>query len=436
MGDRRAPLSRHRTGDRIRIEPRSLLLLGLVLIAVNWTSGSVEAAANTVDDTTAPGVDGRVTTHDGQGIAGITVDLFGQHDRGEQPSGYLSSTSTTADGTFELELPGAGCYRLAFIGPTSAGPLHDQDHSSGFCVADPTVGAEIDARLDVAAAGRIVGRVAFESGDGAGAVMVELFAAAGDGSRGSLIRSLTTRDDGSFRLEVGPGCYVIVIVPPGAQRVIESGRHGRHDLCIDADTELTSLRFTLEGDAPLASTSSTVELELFRLTNGLRVDPSGPLGRRKPLPPCVSDPFYGIDLDPDTGQPVPVAPLALSETTSNGMARSWAIEMARTGLFRHRPSSAQQQLFASLDLRVTAWGENIAWFDGYDVANTARVHFEGWRESETAHYCTLLAARFTHVGIGEYRVGDESWAVQNFHTIAPADGEPVDRDSAASTRRR
>ena len=164
------------------------------------------------------------------------------------------------------------------------------------------------------------------------------------------------------------------------------------------------------------STLSAIELEILRLTNQLRTDPSGPWRRRADLPPCVADPFYRIAIDPGTGLPEPAPPLEMSEITANALARSWAIEMALSGEFRHRSSSAQHDALTSLDLPVTAWGENIAWSSGYPPEDTAPIHFTGWRESETSHYCALITPRFTHVGIGELRMGDESWAVQNFYT--------------------
>ena len=164
------------------------------------------------------------------------------------------------------------------------------------------------------------------------------------------------------------------------------------------------------------STLSATELELLRLTNQLRADPGGPWRRQNDLPPCVADPFYQITIDPGTGLPEPAPPLEMSEITANALARSWAIEMALSGEFRHRSSSAQHEALTNLDLAVTAWGENIAWFSGYPPEDTAPIHFTGWRESETSHYCALITPRFTHVGIGELRMGDESWAVQNFYT--------------------
>jgi hypothetical protein len=372
-------------------------------------------------DTEAPTVSGLVTDGGGHGVGGEIIDLFGDDSDGDRGGGYVGSTTTTHDGSFTLELPDVGCYRLEFWSRAAASVTTSGRRSSRFCTdGDGNAhGLLFDSALGETPTGRIIGRVAYETGASAREVVVEFFMTAGDGSRGPLVRSLATRPDGSFRLDVTSGCYVVVVIAPGAERVSGSGRHGRRDVCIDAGVPSAPVRVTLEGDAPQTTSLSSIELEILRLTNELRADPGGPLRREKPLPSCVSDAFYRIGIDPETGQPASVPPLEMSETTSNGLARSWAIEMARTGRFRHRPSAAQQQIYASLDVPVTAWGENIAWFTGFSVADTARIHFEGWRESETGHFCTLVTGRFSHVGIGEFRVGDESWAVQNFHTIGP-----------------
>lgn len=425
-----------KVGDRALIARSPLLgfvvslLVATIVVAPEPQPVSAEPNTNDFTDDVAddssidepdgglPVAAGRVTNPAGEAVDGVIVDLFGASDRGTQPRGYVRSINTASDGEFAIELPKAGCYRLEFVHPLLGSNSSRTRRSTEFCTVGDTTSRRFDAVLEDAATGRIVGRVAYETGTAARAVVVELFSAGGDGSRGALIETSVTRRDGSFRLNVGPGCYVVVVVPPGAEQLLGSGRHGRHDVCMPEPASET-LRVTLAGDAPPDTSLSAIELEILRLTNLLRADPSGPLRRQKPPPSCIDDVYYEIVRDPIAGYPATVPPLAMSEMTSNGLARSWAIEMARSERFRHRPSATQQQLYASFDLDVTAWGENIAWFDGYGAEQTARIHFEGWRESETGHYCTMITPRFTHVGIGEYRVGGESWAVQNFYAVSP-----------------
>jgi uncharacterized protein YkwD len=160
---------------------------------------------------------------------------------------------------------------------------------------------------------------------------------------------------------------------------------------------------------------SPVELEIVELTNALRADPAGPLARHKPLPDCVANRYYDIAVDATTGQPEPVPPLALDPLVTTVLARTWADELRRSGRFEHRPSGEAHGLYGRLGQPVTAWGENIAWFEGLDPTQTALIHFEGWRESDAGHFCSLITGRFTTIGVGELTVGDQSWAVQNFY---------------------
>ncbi|MEZ5408939.1 MAG: CAP domain-containing protein [Acidimicrobiales bacterium] len=158
-----------------------------------------------------------------------------------------------------------------------------------------------------------------------------------------------------------------------------------------------------------------VEAEIVRLTNELRSNPAGALARREPLPSCVSDPFYAITISPDTGLPSAVPPLTVDDGVTLALARPWAATLQGTGRFEHRSSDEAHQLYGQLGLPVGAWGENIAWFTGFDITQAARIHFEGWRESDAGHYCALVSPRFTHLGVGAIEDGGQSWAVQNFY---------------------
>ncbi len=165
------------------------------------------------------------------------------------------------------------------------------------------------------------------------------------------------------------------------------------------------------ADGPL----TPVETEIVRLTNELRANPAGALARREPLPSCVTDPFYALTLSPDTELPEAVPPLTINDGVTLALSRPWAATMQSTGHFEHRSSEEAHELYDQLGLPVGAWGENIAWFTGFDLAQAARIHFEGWRESDAGHYCALVSPRFTHVGVGALEDGTQSWAVQNFY---------------------
>ncbi|MEL7157328.1 MAG: CAP domain-containing protein [Actinomycetota bacterium] len=177
------------------------------------------------------------------------------------------------------------------------------------------------------------------------------------------------------------------------------------------------------GAATTASTVATtspagmfaVELEILALTNQLRADPAGPLARRKPMPACVGNPFYGITIDGATGHPAAVPALTLHEGVSTQLARTWSVEMDQANNLAHRSNASASTIYSQLGIEWSATGENIAWFSGYPDAEAARIFFEGWRESDTGHYCALVAGAFTHIGVGYHKGAEKSWATQNFH---------------------
>lgn len=157
-----------------------------------------------------------------------------------------------------------------------------------------------------------------------------------------------------------------------------------------------------------------IEREILRLTNALRAEPAGALARNKPMPSCVNEDFYGISIG-GSGHPVPVVPLTLDEAVSVQLARAWSIEMDRTGDFRHRSNESASAVYDRLGIRWSATGENIAWFRGYPDDQAARIFFEGWRESDTGHYCAMVSPTYSHIGVGYYKGAESSWATQNFY---------------------
>jgi hypothetical protein len=281
-------------------------------------------------------------------------------------------------------------------------------------VAGSTVGG-IDAVLASTEQSQIRGQVTHENGARVAGAQVQLYAAAGDGSRGAFLRSTATDDAGWYSFDLPAACYIVVLVAPDGERFQSGATTDRRKLCIGEGAALTPVDGVLAGWARSPTALSAVELEMVRLTNELRANPAGPLARRAPLPSCVDDAFYRLSVDPATGHPTAAPPLTVDELVSVEMARVWSVEMERSAGFEHRASTSQEQTYDQLGVAVEAWGENIAWLAGFGRAAAARIHFEGWRESETGHYCAMLSPRFSHIGVGEHWSDDESWAVQNFY---------------------
>lgn len=314
----------------------------------------------------------------------------------------------------------------------------------------------------------LAGTVAHADGSPAAGVVVDLYRSLPNGARAHYLATTTSAPDGSYWFQAEPGCYRLVFTDPSQQPPVavarttgcdDDGASRRLDAVLPAGPEpadvLTS-RFGASatetwdaGDSarpgagrepapPKADEEPTglppagppgdsselgsrpdglsdIEWELYLLTNELRSEPAGRLRRQGERPDCLDDPYYVLEVDTRTGHPEPAPPLALDPVVSVEMARAWAAQMEGSGTFAHRPSTAQQQLYHQLGISALAWGENIAWSGGHTIPSVAMVHFEGWRESNSGHYCTLVSPRFSRIGIGEVHQNDESWAVQNFY---------------------
>jgi len=182
-----------------------------------------------------------------------------------------------------------------------------------------------------------------------------------------------------------------------------------------AEVTVATTTSTVAPTTPAQGSHNGVELEVFRLTNALRADPSGPLAREKPMPSCVSEEFYGIAIDQATGHPRAVPALTLDEAISVNLARDWSIKMNAADDFSHRPGSQAAAVYDQLGIVWSATGENIAWFRGFPDSEAATIFFEGWRESDTGHYCALVAGTFTHIGVGYHKGSTSSWGTQNFY---------------------
>jgi hypothetical protein len=362
-------------------------------------------------------VGGSVTTTAGEPAGQVIVDVFDATATGGR-AGFVSSTETDASGDYTVGLGAPGCYLLVFSAPpggTLAGGA--QYEQATFCVGEGDAVSDLGAVVASTGQVRLGGQVSFESGAGAAGVAVDLHAAAGDGSRGAFLASTTSDSGGGYRFDVAAACYAVVLTAPDGGAFVGGGATVQRKVCAGRDQRqvIASIDATLAGSAAPPTALSAIELELVRLTNELRAEPAGPLARRRQMPPCVEDSFYGISIDPATGHPEPSPPLSVDERVTVEMARAWAVEMQQRRGFSHRLSPSQQDVYDRLGIAVEAWGENIAWLAGFRPEETARIHFEGWRESDTGHYCTMMSARFAYVGVGEHRQGDESWAVQNFY---------------------
>lgn len=157
---------------------------------------------------------------------------------------------------------------------------------------------------------------------------------------------------------------------------------------------------------PATGGMTAVELEIARMTNELRTNPNGPLARKKSAPSCIKL---------DSNGKVPAVPaLTVSEPVAVNMSRPWSVDMNGRNTMDHRSQESATAIYTQLGISPRAFGENVAWFQGYGDAQAAQVLFEGWRESD-GHYCNMMSAGYTSFGVGVYKGSSRTWATQNFY---------------------
>ena len=173
----------------------------------------------------------------------------------------------------------------------------------------------------------------------------------------------------------------------------------------------TTVKQTTTTQKQSPTTNNTpVELEIAKLVNEFRQNPSGRLARKGPPPSSCSN-LSGLQ------------PFIIDKNASKHLSRDWSQKMASTNAMSHRPLKEQQNILSSLGISFRTWGENVGWHSGYrnlaegNVDNfVALKFFEGWRDSDS-HFCNLVNRDFTHIAVGHvYDTGtNKDWATQNFY---------------------
>lgn len=381
--------------------------------------GRAERKLDAVIATIAASASGHVHDLGGRPVAMVAVDLFDVAETGGSAR-YLSSASTDQQGRYDIAVPRPGCYRLRLTASDgvafSPGGRHVLDLT--FCAEADDEVTGLDAEVAAATRTSVAGRAVDVGTAAVVEVAVGLQVMTGDGTTGSLIAESDTGPSGWFELDVEPGCYVADLEAPEGRGFVAGGRRERRAGCVAHNDRLELVDGVLSGNDDRAPAAlSATEWEIVRLSNELRAHPGGPLARQGPLPECVADPYYAITLDPTGLRPEPTEPLAVDLGTSAALARTWAAELPGMRGLNHRSDPSQIEIYDRLGLDVDSWGENIAWASDVGSGQLARFHFESLRESTAGHYCALVTGRFTHIGIGELSIGDESWLVQNFYRV-------------------
>ncbi|MEM9562764.1 MAG: hypothetical protein AAGA93_09120 [Actinomycetota bacterium] len=176
----------------------------------------------------------RVTFADGQGASGVAVDLFAANGNGSRGP-WLGSETTDGTGTYRFAVD-AGCYVVVFIAPSgSSFQGGGQYLERRVCVAADASDLSVDAVIAGGAGSALIGdRVSFANGGGASGVVVDLFTATGDGSRGTWLGDDTTNGNGTYGFDVAPGCYVVVFIAPSGSSFQGGGQYLQRLVCVSA----------------------------------------------------------------------------------------------------------------------------------------------------------------------------------------------------------
>lgn len=105
-------------------------------------------------------------------------------------------------------------------------------------------------------------------------------------------------------------------------------------------------------------------------------------------------------------------PALTRDPALDGVAREWSAEMARTGVFEHRPDLGAR--IAAIEPQRRAWAENIAWRQdpgGLTETDVTSVH-NGLMASP-GHHANIMGD-FNRVGVGVVISGDTLWVTFDF----------------------
>lgn len=175
-----------------------------------------------------------VTRVDGSSVEGVAVDLFTSNPSGERLS-YLRTTLTDDAGNYAFSVED-GCYAVTFIAPAGERFINGTEWSdAAACVSNRGTVDSLDAVLNNVDGGgegdTISGTISNADGIGQSGVVVDLFNANADGSRGSYLTSATTNSSGNYSFARPQGCYVTTMIAPAGQRFSNGSQWSQESFC-------------------------------------------------------------------------------------------------------------------------------------------------------------------------------------------------------------
>ncbi len=205
------------------------------------------APPTTLPPTTPPpspgAIEATMSYADGAPAPGAVIDLFedvGGGARGE----WLGDARTDANG--RVRFSADGCRVVTFIAPDGQRFLNQTSWENAQGCPDPGQTISLSATLAGSGTGPAsIGGSVDRGGAPVGGVVVDLFVAQGDGSRGSWLGDVATDGSGDFTFDVGPGCYVLTFIAPSGQTFTNGSQWYQLQVCVDAGESRTGIDATL-----------------------------------------------------------------------------------------------------------------------------------------------------------------------------------------------
>lgn len=192
-------------------------------------------------------ISGAITRQDGGVAVGVDVDLFTAQADGSRGQ-WLTNATSNSSGNYSFTDVAPGCYVLTFIAPNGEEFTNgSQWFQPSTCIEGgetDTIGAVLTGG-GAGGPGTISGTVN-RSGGGVGAgVVVDLFTANADGSRGDWQGAATTNSSGNYSFSaVEQGCYVLTFIAPSGETFTNGSQWFQPATCID-NGETDSISATL-----------------------------------------------------------------------------------------------------------------------------------------------------------------------------------------------
>lgn len=184
---------------------------------------------------------GQVVNSDGSPAAGVTIDLFSANADGSR-NAFLEATTTDSNGDYRFST-NAECYVLTFIAPTGKTFTNQsQWYQAPECVGANEQVTGVDATvLGNQGSQSISGRVTANNGSPVAGVVIDLFTANADGSRGTYIGDATTDANGNYQLDTGAACYVLTFIAPNGRTFTNGSQWLQNPSCVDANENIAGV---------------------------------------------------------------------------------------------------------------------------------------------------------------------------------------------------